>query len=181
MDLKTNDNTINIAQDSNGKTLVLINDIRFKGRRKINWKEVEIYLKEYVGKCYEIYETADKIYIGNDFPSEFCHSKDTKVLMGANAKAKANAAQAIGELIQSASNQASSEDYNKKHGNKAKLGWYRYDIKFALPIYEASNVIERYNVFSARLLLLVRHDKNGHMYLYDILRTKKETSTPLKH
>ena len=52
---------INIFEDLDGKKIVMIHDIRFKGKRKINWKEVESYLKEYVGSCYEIAETAEKI------------------------------------------------------------------------------------------------------------------------
>ena len=49
--------------------------------------------KEYVGKCYEVVETADQVFIGNDFPAELKGSEDTKRLCGANAKAKANATQ----------------------------------------------------------------------------------------
>ena len=42
-------------------------------------------------------------------------------------------------------------------------------------IYEKINgEIERYNVFSARLL--IRHASSGKMYLYDVLEIKKETS-----
>ena len=40
--------------------MVLINDIRFKGKRKEEWKEIEDYLKRYVGKFYEIAETSEK-------------------------------------------------------------------------------------------------------------------------
>ncbi|MDD6333764.1 MAG: hypothetical protein PUB04_04795 [Clostridia bacterium] len=39
------------------------------------------------------------IYIGSDFPDEYAHSKDTKVLRGPNEYAKANASAAIKELI----------------------------------------------------------------------------------
>lgn len=108
---------------------------------------------------------------------EYCHSKDTKVLKGTNAKAKANAVQAIGELITIASNKKTAEDYEKKHGKRAKCGWYRYDTRFALPIFDEKEKLLRYNIFSMRLL--VRCAKNGRLYLYDILRTKKETSKPL--
>lgn len=49
----------------------------------------KIYMKkEYVGKCYEVVETADQVFIGNDFPAELKGSEDTKRLCGANAKAK---------------------------------------------------------------------------------------------
>ena len=37
--------------------------------------------------------------------------------------------------------------------------------------------VERYNVFHASLV--VRHNENGKMYLYDIIDIKKETSNPL--
>ncbi|MBQ8279205.1 MAG: hypothetical protein IJZ23_05135 [Roseburia sp.] len=178
MNLENKNGNIEIIKDADGKSLVIVNDIRFKGRQGINWKEVEIYLKEYIGKCYEILETSEKVYIGNDFPNEFSHSKDTKALKGANAKAKANAAQAIGKLIQIAENKTFTEDYGKKHKNKAKNGWYRYDSRFALPVYTKEDILERYNIFSVRLL--IRHDKNGDMYLYDVLRTKKEAGKPLE-
>lgn len=178
MDLKNNKARIDIIEDAEGKNIVIINDIRFKGRQGINWKEVEGYLKEYIGKYYEILETSEKVYIGSDFPDEFSHSNDTRILKGANAKAKANATQAIGELIQIASNRTYAEDYSKKHKNRAMNGWYRYDSRFALPVYTEEGALVRYNVFSVRLL--IRHDKDQHMYLYDILRTKKETGTPLE-
>ena len=67
------DQRIHIIQDENNKSIVLINDIRFKSRRNIDWNEIEEYLKEYIGNTYEILETCEKIYIGNDFPDEFCH------------------------------------------------------------------------------------------------------------
>ncbi|MBQ3030159.1 MAG: hypothetical protein IJD24_02955 [Agathobacter sp.] len=178
MNLKNNNGNIQIIRDAEGKYLVLVNDIRFKGRQNINWKEVEQYLKEYIGTYYEILENAERIYIGADFPNEFSHSKDTKNLKGTNAKAKANVSQAIGELIQIATNKAFAEDFNKKHKSKAKNGWYRYDSRFALPVYTEEGDLERYNIFSVRLL--IRHDKDGKMYLYDVLRTKKETGKPLE-
>lgn len=69
---------IDIIKDADGKSLVLINDIRFKSRRRLDWDTIEEYLKEYIGKYYEIQETSERIYIGSDFPDEFSHYKDTK-------------------------------------------------------------------------------------------------------
>lgn len=60
-----------------GKRVVIVNEIRFKGRQHIDWEDVEEYLKQYVGNYYEILETADKVYIGSDFPKEFKGSVDT--------------------------------------------------------------------------------------------------------
>ena len=47
-----------VVRDAEGKKLVLINDIRFKSRRTIDWNEIEKYLKEYYG---------DKIYFVNKY------------------------------------------------------------------------------------------------------------------
>lgn len=169
---------INIIRDSEGKKIVLINDIRFRGKRKIAWKEVEQYLKEYVGNYYEIAETSERIYIGSEFPDEFTGSKDTKLLKGTLAKAKANATQGIPELIETATNEEFSLNQKEKHKSNAKFGWYRYDTRFALPVYGEDGEIERYNIFNVRML--IRHDQNGKKYLYDMLKIKKETSKPLK-
>ena len=169
---------IDIIRDADGKPIVLINELRFKGRKNIDWGFVEQCLKEYIGSCSEIIETADMIYIGTDFPDEYSHSKDTKVLRGANAYAKANASAIIPELIRIATNKSFSQNMEKKHRLDAKYGWYRYDTRFALPKYDDSNEICGYNIFRARLV--VRHAEDGRLYLYDVLRTKKETSRPLE-
>ena len=168
---------VSIIIDEGGRKIVVINDIRFKGKTIKEWDEIEKFLYEYVGKFYEIEETAEKIYIGRDFPDEFVHGKDKTVLKGPNLKAKANITQAVGELIQIATNKSSAEDYGEKHGKKAKLGWYRYDTRLALPVYNIEGELERYNIYKIRML--VRHDADGKIYLYDFLRTKKEMSSPL--
>jgi hypothetical protein len=94
-------------------------------------------------------------------------------------KAKANLTPAIGELIQIASGKTEYPDYNNKHGSKAKYGWYRYNTRFGIPVYDTDGNLERYNIFSTRML--VRCDADGKFYLYDLVRTKKETSKPLEH
>ena len=137
---------VNVISDENGKSIVLINDVRFRTRRTIDWNRVEEYLKEYIGNHYEILETSEKVYIGVDFPDEFCHSQDKINLKGANEKAK------------------------------AKYGWYRYYTRFGLPLYDSEGELERYDIYTARML--VRCDKDGRLYLYDLVRTKKETSSP---
>jgi len=82
------DKRINIISDSDGGQIVVITDIRFKGKRNINWKEVEQYLKKCIGDCYEVVETADQIFISSDFPGELKESKDTRRLFGAMRKQK---------------------------------------------------------------------------------------------
>ena len=169
---------VNVICDAEGKKIVLINDIRFKSRRMINWEEIEEYLKEYIGSCFVIAETSEKIYIGPDFPDEYASSNDRLSLKGANEKAKANMITAIGELIQIATNKMEYPDYNKKHKSKAQYGWFRYDTRFGIPVYDEAGELIRYNVFKTRML--VRCDADGRSYLYDFVRTKKETRSPLE-
>ena len=164
---------VNIIEDLDGKKIVMIHDNRFKGKTKGDWDEVEEYLKEYIGEFYEIEETSEKIFISYDFPDEYASSDSRIALKGAVAKAKANAAQGIPELIQIASNEEYSENMKKKHEKDAKYGWYRYDVRFAIPVHSAStDEVLRYNIFSARML--VRHADDGKKYLYDMLAVKKE-------
>ena len=167
---------MSIFMCSSGRKIVIIENILFQSRREINWKRIEESLKNYIGKYFEIEETLERIYIGSDFPDEFSHSKDTKESKGANMKAKANIISVIGELIQIATDKAEYPDYNKKHGKKAKYGWYRYNTYFGMPVYDNMGNLVRYNIFAARML--VRRDQNGKLYLYDFVRTKKETSRP---
>ena len=68
------------------------------------------------------------------------------------------------------------ETKKEKHDKDAKHGWYRYDVRFAIPVYE-NDVLIRYNVFRARLL--INHAQNGKKYLYDILTIKKEKATTI--
>ena len=165
-------------QDVDGNNIVIINDIRFKGKRSIDWKDVREYLKEYIGEFYTIAATGDVIYIGSDLPNEYSGSKYTHSIKGANAKAKANAAQGIPELIEIAVGKHFRENNEEKHWRNAKYGWYRYDSRFALPVYNETGEIERYNVFHASLI--VRHSEDKKLYLYDILDIKKETSNPIE-
>ncbi len=162
---------IDIIEDLNGNKIVMIQDIRFRGKRKIKWEEVEKYLKEYVGECYEILETAEKVYIGTDFPDEFSGSMDTARLKGTLAKAKANVTQGIPALIRIAANKRYQDNLNSKHNSDAGKGWYRYTVRFALPVYDDYDELQRSNYF--RIELLIRHANDGKMYLYDLVNIKK--------
>ena len=157
---------------------MVINDIRFKGKRSINWKEVREYLKKYIGDFYEVASTGDIIYIGSDLPNEYSGSKYTHSIKGTNAKAKANATQGIPEMIEIAVGKHYRENMEKKHWRNAMYGWYHYDSRFALPVYDDNGEMKRYNIFHASLI--VRYAENKKMYLYDILDIKKETSNSIE-
>lgn len=76
-------------------------------------------------------------------------------------------------MIEIATGKKYEENRKKKHHKDAQFGWYRYDSRFALPVFNETGDVERYNVFHA--LMLMRHAKNGKIYLYDIMEIKKET------
>ena len=166
---------VNVIEDLDGKKTVFIHDIMFKGKRAVNWDEVGQYLRHYAGEFYQIEDCNKVVYIGKDLPDEYTHSNYTRILKGANAKAKANAAQGLPELIKIATNEVYEDNRKEKHIKNAKYGWYSYDSRFALPVFEDNGEIERYNVFN--VAMLVRHDADGKFYLYDIMKIKKETST----
>ena len=166
---------VNVIEDLEGKKTVFIHDVIFAGKRSVNWEEVEIYLKQYIGDVYVIEDSNEIIYIGNDLPDEYAHSNYSRILKGTNAKAKANAVQGLPEIIEIATDKKFTENYKKKHNMDAMYGWYRYKSRFALPVFNEDREIERYNVFN--VIMVIRHAKNGKMYLYDIINIKKETST----
>jgi hypothetical protein len=168
---------VSVIRDADGNNIVMINDIAFKGKRSMNWDDVKEYLKEFVGNNYTIAGSNEVVYIGTDLPDEYTGSDYTYSLKGAVAKAKANAAQGLGELIEIATNGKHTENKKKKHNIDGANGWYRYDSCFALPVYGVDNKVERYNVFNVNLI--IRHDLDGRKYLYDIINIKKETSNPL--
>jgi transcriptional regulator with XRE-family HTH domain len=175
--LEKNKRNVSVIQDVDGNNIVVINDIRFKGKRSVNWKEVREYLKEYVGDFYTIAAIGDVIYIGSDLPKEYTGSQYTNSMRGTNAKAKANATTGIPELIEIAVGKHFRTNKEDKHKRDGKNGWYRYDSRFALPVYGDDGEVERYNVFHASML--IRHSNDEKMYLYDIIDIKKETSNSL--
>jgi len=170
---------INIITDADGNKIVIINDKKFKGLSKDDWLQIEKYLKGYISDCYEITETSESVYIGTDFPSEYAGSESRIALKGARKKAKATASQGIPELIKIAKNPRWEENREEKHNKDAKYGWYRYDIRFGIPVYDdKTGILDRYNIFSA--ILLIKHAEDGNKYLHDITTIKKETSSPLE-
>jgi len=168
---------VDIVLDTEGRKIVMIHDTIFRNKQNIAWSEVEKYLQQYIGNVYTIVEDGERVYIGKDLPDEYAHSNYTAKLKGTLAKTKANAAQAIPELIEISINKTYAGNTEEKHKVDAKNGWYRYDSRFAIAIYDNDGEVERYNVFKARMI--IRHDADGKKYLYDIINIKKEPSTPL--
>ncbi|SDB59267.1 hypothetical protein [Butyrivibrio sp. INlla16] len=55
---------VSVIKDADGNNIVMINDIIFKGKRSIDWDDVEKYLKDYVGVFYKNAETNNVVYFG---------------------------------------------------------------------------------------------------------------------
>ena len=165
-----------IVEGEEGRKIVLIPDIIFKGRRDIPWKEVEVYLKRYTGFQIKVLEYWDVIHIASDFHDEYTGSKYTARLKGTAAKAKANAVLGLLKIIEIAGQRRYQENLADKHNENAKYGWYRYDSYFALPVLDEGGKLERYNQFCGELVVRIAAD--GKLYLYDMINIKKETSTP---
>lgn len=66
----------------------MVNEILFKGKRSINWNDVENYVRKYHGNKVKIISSNEEIQIDSKFADEFCWSNDSKRLRGALAKAK---------------------------------------------------------------------------------------------
>lgn len=103
-----------------------------------------------------------KLYLYNvsDLPKEYTGSKYTNSMRGTNAKAKANATTGIPELIEIAVGKHFRTNKEDKHKRDGKNGWYRYDSRFALPVYGDDGEVERYNVFHASMLIRHSNLKN---------------------
>lgn len=169
---------LKIVLDSEGNRVVLISDTIFTNRKNIDWNKVESYLEQFIGEIIEITESKDVIYIGKTFPDEYAGSKYTRRMKGARAKAKANAARGIIEMIQIATEKEFRENHKDKHLSDAKKGWYYFRTRFALPIYDNDIKTQDFNIYSA--CLVVNCASNEKLYVYDLVDIKKEASNPLK-
>jgi hypothetical protein len=151
-----------------------VKSIIFKNKQNIPWNDVEDYLKDFIGNEIIVKEYGDVIHIQGDFPDEFTESRYTKKLRGALAKAKANAAQVIVEMLENAKNRRWAENKDSKHDKEANGGWYRYDVGFIIPVEHNGTAAQ--NRYLATAVVRI---KDGKLYLYDVINIKKEASTPL--
>lgn len=178
IDVVFNERLVAITDDVDGKKVVIIGKVSFKGRQHIDWRAVEAGMKRFVEQRYTVLALGHQINIGSDFPDEYAGSRYTASLKGANAKAKANASLAIPESIKMATGGFFRPNEGEKHKKSAGKGWYRYDSRFAIPVHGDDGAVLRWNAFHTSLL--VRRNMSGKLFLYDLIDIKKETSTPLE-
>ena len=56
-------------------------------------------------------------------------------------------------MIEIAAGKKHTENYKEKHMEDAMYGWYRYESRFALPVFNGVGEIERYNVFNVIMVI----------------------------
>ena len=56
-------------------------------------------------------------------------------------------------MIEIAAGKKHTENYKEKHMEDAMYGWYRYESRFALPVFNEVGEIERYNVFNVIMVI----------------------------
>lgn len=154
---------------------VTIEEQRFLGKQNIPWKEVEEFLRTYIGKKAIVSQYGDEIIIPSDFPNEYIASRYSQKLRGALAKAKANASTVILGMVRNATNKRYFENKDNKHSKDAAYGWYRYDVSFRMIVQGEKEQESRINSYKGTIV--VRINEKG-LYLYDLINIKKEASTP---
>lgn len=119
---------------------------------------------------FTIIENGKKIYLGKDLPEKYNRSQSNKRLDRERRFAKQKAAVGVGEMIEIASGEHWEKPVNEeKHKKDAKYGFYKYDTRFAVKVYA-----DDHDIYNAELV--VRHDADGELYLYDIQGIKKDTA-----
>lgn len=161
---------------ANGKQIVWIENSGLTNKQLSDYSVIEAYIAEHIGEVYTIIESGQKVYIGEDLPGEFTHSKYTNSLLKNNPqalKAKKKAASEFGLLIETATNRR-WEKTKHTESKDAKYGMYRYDTAFAFPVKTADGTLQRVRSYDAELL--IRNASDGKKYLYDIVGVKENTT-----
>ena len=154
-----------ISYDRDNKPYVVIERDIFAGHEgEKPHKVIRDFLKQHVGEAATILESGQKVYLGKDLPGEYTQSKSAVKNPVEIKKAKGQAAQNLGELIEIGTDRRWIKNKKEKHDIDAKYGWYKYVTRFQIgdAVYNAD--------------LLIRNDADGKKYLYDIQGIKKETN-----
>lgn len=161
------------ARNVNGKKVAWIkeNILLEKGEQSVH-TFIEEYIKNHVGEYYTIFESGQKVYLGEDLPYEYVHSKYSQKLNANKSKTKAKnrAAADLGAMIEIATNRKWEKTKNTETKD-AKYGFYKYDTNFAFPVYVGEKLTS-VKAYSASLL--IRNASDGKKYLYDVINIKKD-------
>lgn len=140
----------NIFENNNGKS---INNT------------IKNYLEKHINEYANIIESGQRVYLGEDLPSEYTFSKSSQNLPIADKLAKGRASSGLKEIIENASNRKYEKNRKAKHNTDAKYGFYKYDTSFSFD-YNGKEQIYKGTI-------VIRNDVDGKKYLYDIVNIKK--------
>lgn len=178
---KAKGDNVNLSlKDIGGRKTVWIENNTLSAKELRNHKAVADYIAEHIGEVYTIIESGQKVYLGEDLPTEYTHSKYTTYLQKydrSTLKAKNKASGALGEMIEIATNRR-WEETQHAHNKDARYGMYRYDSSFAFPVKNSDGSIKR--IYSYDAELLIRNASDGKKYLYDIINIKENTPDTLE-
>ena len=143
----------------------------FTNKNKLNWKDVEVKIKNTSGSVFKNEKLSKDFNIDNKAIDELTHSRYNMKLKGRLRLVKANLLMYLEDVIKDMDNERWKEDLDSKHKNIAKNGWYRYDIYFKFPVRdEQGNYIDK-QVYKATVI--VRCAEDNKLYIYDIIDIKK--------
>ena len=143
-------------------------------RQLKDYKYIKNYIAEHIGDVYTLIESGQKVYVGDDFPGEYVHSKYTRAIHNSNKiKAKNRAVSNLDELVEIAANRR-AEKTKHEDSKDAAYGMYRYDTTFAFPL---DGEVATYKAYDANIL--IRNASEGNKYLYDIVDLKENTKLVL--
>lgn len=163
------------VREVDGQQIAWIENSSLSNKDLRDHKKIAEYIGQHIGEVYTIIESGQRVYIGEDLPSEYTQSEYTKRLLKNNPatlKAKNRASDALGDMIEIASGRR-WEKTKHTHNKDAKFGMYRYNSRFAFAVNGGNGTP---NVHAYDVELLIRNASDGKKYLYDIVNIKKNTA-----
>lgn len=163
------------VREVDGQQIAWIENSGLSSKDLRDHKKIAEYIGRHIGEVYTIIESGQRVYIGEDLPSEYTQSEYTKRLLKNNPatlKAKNRASDALGDMIEIASGRR-WEKTKHTHNKDAKFGMYRYNSRFAFAVNGGNGTP---NVHAYDVELLIRNASDGKKYLYDIVNIKKNTA-----
>ena len=162
-----------LKRTSDGRNYVMVENTMTNAELK-NYQTIANYIAQHIGEVYTIIESGQKVYVGEDLPNEYTHSRYTQNILNSNRhKAKNKAISNLGEMIEIATNRR-WEKTKHTHNKDAAYGMYRYDTTFAFPIQGTPQIYKAYDAE-----LLIRNASDGKKYLYDIVAIRENTGLAL--
>lgn len=162
-----------LKRTRDGRNYVMVENTMTNAQLK-DPQAIADYIAQHIGEVYLIIESGQKVYIGDDFPSEYTRSRYTQsIIKSQKGKAKNKVVSNLGEMIEIATNRR-WEKTKHPHNKDAAYGMYRYDTTFAFPV---QGTPLTYKAYDAELV--IRNASDGKKYLYDIVAIKENTGLAL--